>query len=191
MNRLAAKARLAIAPEAGVVALARSGDIVTFEELVARREGWLRDLLRRLSGDRALADDLAQQTLVTAWRTLPGLRQPAAFGGWLRRIAVNTWLQHIRGGRLAEQELTDEAINLASQDGPELGGDLRIDLERALLRLKPEERLCVVLAHADGLTHAEIAETTNLPLGTVKSHVTRGSAKLRAWLQVSEANERA
>jgi RNA polymerase sigma-70 factor (ECF subfamily) len=54
-----------------------------------------------------------------------------------------------------------------------------VDLERALARLGPAERLCVVLAHGEGMTHTEIAATTNLPLGTVKSHVLRGSEKLR------------
>jgi RNA polymerase sigma-70 factor (ECF subfamily) len=54
-----------------------------------------------------------------------------------------------------------------------------LDLERALARLGPAERLCVVLAHGEGMTHAEIAEATQLPLGTVKSHVLRGTAKLK------------
>ncbi len=54
-----------------------------------------------------------------------------------------------------------------------------IDLERALARLGPAERLCVVLAHGEGMTHAEIAEATRLPLGTVKSHVLRGTLKLK------------
>ena len=54
-----------------------------------------------------------------------------------------------------------------------------IDLERALKRLSPAERLCVVLAHGEGMTHTEIAEATRLPLGTVKSHVLRGSERLK------------
>ena len=190
MSRRAAQAPLALASESLVVTLAIGGDVAAFAELVARREAGLRDLLRRLCGERELGDDLAQQAFVTAWRKLPGLRQPGAFAGWLRRIAVNTWLQHARRGRLLEGELTDYAVAAASRDvGIEAAADHRIDLERALSQLRPAERLCVVLAHAEGLSHGEIAETTGFPLGTVKSHVARGSARLRALLDIGERND--
>jgi RNA polymerase sigma-70 factor (ECF subfamily) len=57
-----------------------------------------------------------------------------------------------------------------------------LDLDRVLARLKPAERICVVLCHAEGMSHAEIAAMTGWPLGTVKSHVTRGATQLRALL---------
>lgn len=78
-----------------------------------------------------------------------------------------------------------EAIDdheIASPGGMASAGS-RIDLEMALARLRPPERLCVVLAYAEGMSHHEIARATNMPLGTVKSHVARGSAKLREWLE--------
>jgi RNA polymerase sigma-70 factor (ECF subfamily) len=61
-------------------------------------------------------------------------------------------------------------------------GGARLDLDRALAKLSPPERLCVGLCHGAGLTQAEIAEALQVPLGTVKSHVTRGLAKLRVLL---------
>jgi len=60
---------------------------------------------------------------------------------------------------------------------------VRIDLQTALEKLRPPERLCMVLAYAEGMSHAEIAKATRLPLGTVKSHVARATAKLRGWLE--------
>lgn len=185
MSRRAERARLAIAAEAGVVALAAAGDADAFHELVLRREAGVRDLLRRLSGDAALADDLAQQAFLQAWRALPGLRQPGAFGGWLRRLAVNVWLQHARRTNLETEELDDETPDLAPVRPAAAD---RVDLERALARLKPAERLCVVLSYAGSLSHGEIAETAGLPLGTVKSHVARGGEKLRAWLSLGDAS---
>jgi RNA polymerase sigma-70 factor (ECF subfamily) len=136
-------------------------------------------MLRRLCGNHALADDLAQKTFVQAWRGIRALRDPGAFGGWLKRVAVNAWLAESR--RMPAPIDDDADAFLAAADpapSPErrAGG---IDLERALARLGPAERLCVVLAHGEGMTHAEIAEATGLPLGTVKSHVLRGSDKLR------------
>src|SRR5215470_13415267 len=87
---------LASFDEATVVALARIGDQPAFEELVRRRQSWLRNLLRRLCGDAALADDLAQQALLSAWRGLARLRASEAFGVWLKRLAVHVWIDHAR-----------------------------------------------------------------------------------------------
>jgi RNA polymerase sigma-70 factor (ECF subfamily) len=173
------RGRLEDAPEDDIVALAMSGDDGAFAELVRRRQKRVRDMLRRLCGNHALADDLAQKTFVQAWRGIRALRDPGAFGGWLKRVAVNAWLAEAR--RVPAPIDDDEDAFLAAADpspSPErsAGG---IDLERALARLGPDERLCVVLAHGEGMTHAEIAEATRLPLGTVKSHVLRGSDKLR------------
>ena len=171
--------RLEDAPEEYVVVLAMSGDDGAYGELVRRRQKRVRDMLRRLCGNHALADDLAQTTFVQAWRGIRALRDPGAFGGWLKRVAVNAWLAEAR--RVPAPIDDDEDAFLAAADpapSPErsAGG---IDLERALARLGPAERLCVVLAHGEGMTHAEIAEATGLPLGTVKSHVLRGRDRLR------------
>lgn len=173
------RSRLEEAPEEYVVALAMSGDDGAYGELVRRRQKRVRDMLRRLCGNHALADDLAQTTFVQAWRGIRALRDPGAFGGWLKRVAVNVWLAEAR--RVPAPIDDDEDAFLAAADpapSPErsAGG---IDLERALARLRPAERLCVVLAHGEGMTHAEIAEATGLPLGTVKSHVLRGRDRLR------------
>ncbi|MGH8228792.1 MAG: sigma-70 family RNA polymerase sigma factor [Steroidobacteraceae bacterium] len=170
---------LAGAAECTVVALARAGDRACFEELVRRRQPQVRNLLRRLCRDPALADDLSQQTFLQAWRRLAALQSPAAFGAWLRRIAVHSWLQHARRGdapQLAYDASEEWAVGQCDASGE------RIDLDCALAQLPPLVRLCIVLAHAEGMSHSEIAATTRLPLGTVKSHIARGTAKLRELL---------
>jgi RNA polymerase sigma-70 factor (ECF subfamily) len=174
---------LAGAAEASVVALAVSGDNQAFAELVRRRQGMVRELMRRLCGDRAFAEDLAQQAFVQAWRQLGKLKSPKAFGSWLRAIAVHVWLQEARKSparfETAEAEPPEpEPHGLGESDL----AAARLDLSRALLRLKDNERVCVVLAYAEGLSHGEIAEATGWPLGTVKSNVARGAERLRAWL---------
>lgn len=174
---------LAGAAEASVVALAISGDHRAFTELVRRRQGTVRELMRRLCGDRAFAEDLAQQAFVQAWRQLGRLRSPGAFGGWLRSIAVNVWLQEVRRAP-ARLESSEADLPEPEAEGPEPAAlaAARLDLSRALLRLKAPERVCVVLAYAEGLSHGEIADATGWPLGTVKSNVARGAERLRAWL---------
>jgi RNA polymerase sigma-70 factor (ECF subfamily) len=172
---------LATAADAVVVALASNGDGQAFDELVRRKQGSVRTLLRRLSNDRSLAEDLAQQVFVEMWKSLPKLKAPAAFAGWLRRIAVNVWLQHFRRKQLlvlandAGDELPDPSAGSSHESG--------IDLAAALDLLPTPVRVCVVLAYQAGMSHSEIAAATSFPIGTVKSHIVRGSARLRELLR--------
>jgi RNA polymerase sigma factor (sigma-70 family) len=186
VTRAVSGASLGQAAEAAVVALAMSGDVAAFCELVRRRQSWLRNLLRRLCRDPALADDLAQQVFVQAWRSLPGLRSVAAFGAWLRRLALNAWLAHRRAAPPATVTLDAEDLASAAVTLP---GPERLDLDRALAGLAPHERLCVVLAYSEGMSHGEISAATELPLGTVKSHVRRGAERLRALLHAYQPAE--
>ena len=178
---------LSTAAEVIVVAAAMRGDDDAFSELMRRRQSQIRNLLRRLCRNSALADDLAQTSFLQAWRTLRSLRAPGAFGGWLRKLAVNIWLQHLRGpGARREIEL-DEAQVAAHQpsaaaSGPSETAGEQVDLDRALGLLAPDVRLCIVLSYAERMSHREICETTGFPLGTVKSHIARGAARLRESL---------
>jgi RNA polymerase sigma-70 factor (ECF subfamily) len=163
------------------------GDRGAFSELVWRRQSWLRNLLRRLCREPALADDLAQQVFLKAWRSLPQLKSVAAFGGWLRRLAINTWLAEMRASRPAEPACDPE--NLAAMPVLMPAAE-QLDLDRALAQLTHTERLCVVLAYGEGMSHGEISAATDLPLGTVKSHVRRGSQRLRVLLRAYEPPEK-
>jgi RNA polymerase sigma factor (sigma-70 family) len=166
---------LAQAAEVAVVALAVGGDESAFVELVRRRQSWLRNLLRRLCRDPILADDLAQQVFLRAWQSLRGLRSAAAFGGWLRQLALNTWLQYRRTAPPDPVDLPEELpVSAASWE--------RLDLDRALAKLPRDERMCIVLAYSEGMSHGEISAATALPLGTVKSHIRRGAERLRSLL---------
>ena len=165
-------------PEALVVGLARRGDRLAFDDLVRRRQGWIRNLMRRCCGNDALADDLAQQVFLQAWQGLPRLREPSRFGAWLKRLAINVWLQHARkNDPLARPEAADAAPARADSR-PAIG----MDLDRALQALPTDMRICIVLGYHEGLSHEEIADCIRLPLGTVKSNIRRGSLRLRELL---------
>jgi RNA polymerase sigma-70 factor, ECF subfamily len=167
------------ADEVSVVICAMAGDDDAYGELVRRRQGSIRQLFRRLCRDPALADDLAQQTFLQAWRTVKTLKSPAAFGGWLRRLAINTWLQKIRSEKAVLNTTDiDELPDTATQ--PTLSEQL--DLDSALGTLPPDVRLCITLAYAERMSHREICAASGLPLGTIKSHITRGAARLRRLL---------
>lgn len=169
---------LARSSEPLVVALARRGERYAFEELVRRRQSWVRNLMRRLARDTALADDLAQQVFLQMWRTLGQLQQPAAFPGWLKRTAVNIWLQHQRRNDPLDADTPpDDTVRaILSTDG------VAIDVDQALALLPDRVRLCIVLSYHLQMSHAEIADATSLPLGTVKSHIRLGTERLRLLL---------
>jgi len=177
------KSRLAVADlqkaaDTLVIALACAGDESAFAEMLRRRQARVRKFMYHLCRQTALGDDLAQQVFLTAWRSLGRLRSAAAFDGWLKRIMVNVWLQEVRRGKVAtvsDVELADLAVQHDSTAA-------RMDLDAALSKLPPDMRLCVVLAYCEGKSHPEIVALTRLPLGTVKSHIARGAARLRETL---------
>ena len=176
---------LSQASEAALIVAAQAKDQAAFGELVKRRQGWARALLRRMCNGHAEADDLAQEAFIKAWERLTDLETPAAFPGWFRRIAVTTFLMAKRRQKAVFEEI-DDASPLTSEDStPEAAAGAKIDLEKALARLSDAERLCVTLNHGEGLSHSEIVDMTGLPLGTVKSHVQRGTDKLRRMLEAA------
>ena len=165
-------------PELLIVNLAMRGDRDAFTELVRRKASWLRGLLRRLSGDETLADDLAQRVFLKMWRRIRSLKQANRFGGWIKRIAVNEWIDHQRKQAGTWDEPFDDTVQSDQAATP----GAAIDLDSALAELPDAVRVCVVLAYHEQMTHPEIVTATGFPIGTVKSHIRRGSARLRARL---------
>ena len=169
---------MAAQPEILLVSLARTGDRVAFAELVRQREVWVRTLLLRCCGDPALAEDLAQQAFMQAWQTVGQLRQASRFGPWLKRLAINTWLQHVR----RNDPLRNAAEETDSTGASNETASIAMDLDQALATLKEHVRLCIVLSYHEGMTHDEISDFTGFPVGTVKSHIRRGTQKLQELL---------
>ena len=164
-------------PETLLVGLARKGDRGAFAELLRRRQAWIRNLLLRCCNNPALADDLAQQVFLQAWRTIHQLRHSGRFAAWLKRLAINTWLQQAR-----KNDPLDHADDIELQGGGSDSASIAMDLDRALATLKDHVRLCIVLSYHEGMTHEEIAEFTSMSLGTVKSHIRRGTQRLQSTL---------
>ncbi len=108
---------------------------------------------------------------------LKSLKEAKAFAGWLKKIAVSIWLQHLR---------KNDVMNLSEEwDDDQVTTDtpgLAMDLSQALATLPESVRLCLVLSYQEGMSHEEISNATELPLGTTKSHIKRGSEKLRILL---------
>jgi RNA polymerase sigma factor (sigma-70 family) len=156
-------------------------DRAAFGELVVRHQSAVRQFLRCLSGgNSALADDLAQETFVQAYRGLAHFRGDALFSTWLLGIAHNHWRNARRRNRdhapLSEHTLDDVGTTATHRV------DLRHDLALAMRELSSDEQLALHLGYQQGKSHGEIAALLDWPLGTVKTHLARGKEKLRHLL---------
>ncbi|WP_304168000.1 RNA polymerase sigma factor [Phenylobacterium aquaticum] len=167
-----------------LVEAARGGSAEAFSSLVARHQQALRAFLRRACRDWALADDLAQETFITAWSRIGRLQPGANVRAWLCGIGYNKALTAFRADRRARRRDDDyhKAVSISVSPVPED----RMALERAMADLPLEQRACVALCLAADFSHAEAAVALELPLGTVKSHVARGRARLLAALNIED-----
>jgi RNA polymerase sigma-70 factor (ECF subfamily) len=169
--------------ELELITQAQQGDRRAFGELVrCHREGVV-NVVYRLCGDANLAEDAAQEAFIRAWQHLPGYRPRSPFRNWVYRIATNVALDSLR----RERETVDiDALSLAtSGEGPEatLEGKERGErVRQAVLALPSASRAVLILREYDGLSYQEIADTLDIPMGTVMSRLNYARNRLRESL---------
>jgi RNA polymerase sigma factor (sigma-70 family) len=152
-----------------------------FGELVRRHQSSVRGLLRQLTRtDIALADDLAQEAFLRAYKNIRSFRGEAKFSTWLYRIVYNCFREDAR--RRKELVGIDEAQWASESDPQAADPALRHDLMHALSLLPLHERTAILLCCQNGLSHEEAARVLDIPLGTVKTNVLRGREKLKRTL---------
>ena len=152
-----------------------------YAELVSRYQSRLRYSLRQLTGwDEALADDLAQETFIKAFKNLGSSKGDAQFYPWLYSIAYRAFASHYRS-RKPTEPLPENELNL-EVDQTSNADDLHRDFANALAQLPPDQAMGLHLHLHCEFTHQEIAEIMSTPLGTVKSHIQRGKEKLKVLL---------
>ena len=169
-----------------LVPRAQQGDQDAFAVLagaaVARLDAaaWL--ILR----DSELARDAVQDSMVRAWRDLPGLRDPDRFTPWLHRLTVNACLDvaRRRQRRSIEVELTPIAMPSVGDATAEIADRELID--DALRTLEPEFRAVVVLHYFLGMPLQDVAVSMRIPLGTVKSRLHRALRTMRVTLESAD-----
>jgi len=186
---------LANLPDADVVSLAQQGRESAFRELVRRYERPVFSLVFRMVRDRDTAEELAQETFIKVLNNVDRYQPQFKFSSWLFKIANNIAIDHLRKRQIvtismdgsphaataAEAEATsfDVAIRqesaLEEMEARELGSEI----EKAIAKLRPEYRSCIMLRHVEGRSYEEIAATLDLPLGTVKTYIHRARIQLR------------
>ena len=162
-------------------------DADAFGELVRRHQSQVRNFLRKLTRDVSLADDLSQDCFMHAWDKLHTYMGRGSFIGWLLKVAYTTFLQSKRkSNRYGEvlQEVGHQEESIERQHMPT--SDEITDLDKFLAVLTEQERAVMILSYACGLSHREISDTADLPVGTVKSIIFRGKEKIRDRFEISD-----
>lgn len=159
-----------------------NNDKQAFNKIVQYYQQAVRQYCRRLSApDHSLADDIAQDTFIQAYKKLAMYQGTGKFQGWLFRIAYFQFLQIVRSKKKFE-ELPED---ISTADHSEVALQNR-DLEFAMSRLPTNERTCITLQYSFGYTQQEISEILDMPLGTIKSHSKRGKERLIQLLDYPE-----
>ncbi|HEX4858252.1 MAG TPA: sigma-70 family RNA polymerase sigma factor [Usitatibacteraceae bacterium] len=172
-----------------ILRVLRDDDRHAFGELVRRHQSTLRASLRRMTqGNFALADDIAQETFILAWKNIRSFRFEAKFSTWLYRIAFNAWQS---GARKRHEELSDDGLLDAPDDGhlPADAAAMRHDLMLAMQGLSEGERNAIFQCYYNDLSHEEAAWVLGIPLGTVKTHIMRAKDKMRERLAAYASGE--
>ncbi|MFT3726395.1 MAG: RNA polymerase sigma factor [Terricaulis sp.] len=167
--------------DAELIAAARRGEKFAFARLMETHQQGVRGFLRRACGNADEADDLAQETFLSAWERLAQFRGESSLRSWLCGIAYKKMLAARRSSsrsRVRDHRYFEESDQVTSQGDPSMNAAL----QDAMKALPVDQRACVALCLAAGYSHAEAAEALEMPLGTVKSHVNRGRERLLAAL---------
>lgn len=171
--------------EASLIARSQRGDLEAFARLVAAHEDRVYHAAYRITGNADDARDAAQEAFLKAFRALPRYRHESAFSTWLHRISVNAALDLVRRRpQVPPVPLEDVALPApAGNPEPEAErSELQRQVHQALGRLAVDHRVIIVLRDLQGLAYEEIAEVLRIPVGTVRSRLSRARDALRVLL---------
>ena len=169
------------------------GDKSAFEELVKRHQELVFSLSFKLTGNRELANDVAQEAFIRAWKAIGKFRGDSTFGTWIYRITVNTaWTLRKKAKKHYSLNIEDtqEPVVVDEKKDPELvaiNSDLSLVLRKALNQIPLEQRIIVELKNIEGRSHKEIADYLDISVTAAKVRLHRAHQKLRIILEEIEA----
>ena len=169
--------------DAALAKEAQRGDAAAFESLVRSHQRMIHALTYRMTGSLADADDLAQETFLSAYEQIDSYRAEAKFSTWLYRIAVNTCLNWRKRETRRSQVYAQWAESSAAEHAPDTNRKLADEALAALMKLPPKQRAAVVLTICDGLDHREAAQALGCSVATVAWRIFIAKGKLKRSLE--------
>jgi RNA polymerase sigma-70 factor (ECF subfamily) len=173
--------------ETFLLARARQGDVSAFEEIVRRHQRRVYGVALRIVRSHGVADDVAQETFLRAWRSLDRFELGRPFGPWVCRIAANLAVNHVRSPQAREGPLPEGYGETPAPSADPLGAVLDAEarrvLDEAVAALPAEQRAVFVLRAVEDLSYREIAEALDLHVGTVMSRLFRARERLAQALR--------
>jgi len=173
--------------ELALVERCRTGDDAAFGELVERYKNLVYGLVYRMATDRTQVDDMAQEVFLKVYRGLPYFRGEARLSTWIYRIVQNVCLQP-KARRPRHLSLDQETADgrprrePGTQDGAFADFELRDRLDKAIAQLPDNYRVLIAAHYLNGVQYEALAESLDIPLGTVKTHLHRAKKRLRELL---------
>ncbi len=172
-----------------LIRLSKEGDLDSFNQLVENFKKPVLNLAIRMLGDYQAAEDASQEAFFSAWRNLGAFRGDG-FKTWLLRITANVCHDELRKRKsrifvpLDNDVLENQCMQTAaSPEEHAIRIEIQAHIQEGLMsRLNPEQRLAVVLSDIQGLNYEEVAQVMNCSIGTVRSRLSRGRARLRDFL---------
>ena len=175
------------AEDSGLVVRSKGGDLNAFNSIVQRYQSQVLNLSARILGDRVRAEDVTQETFISAYRAIGGFRG-GSLRAWLMRIAANASRDSLRGSRRRPEQSLDQSLEnpsfqpASSEASPEEHAErseLNAQLQKAILDLSPDQRTVLVLIDVQGFSYEEAAESTGASIGTIKSRLNRARRRVR------------
>ena len=180
------KPLIATATDQALVALVSANrDTDAFGELIRRHQSHVRNFIRSLVRDDTAADDLAQDCFIRAWDKIHTYSGKGTFIGWVLKIAYTTFLQSKRKSKRYE-EIVDQAAKEQVHYSDPGNQEDALDVDKLLGVLNEQERVIMLFSYAYGLSHREISDATELPVGTVKSLIHRAKEKIRTQFEIED-----
>ena len=164
--------------DGSLVSQTQRGETEAFGELVRRYQNSVFNVCYRMLAERRDAEDLTQETFIRAYQRLGSFDKERAFGPWIRRVAANLCLNHIKAQKPATALIDDERdyqyeTGEYNLEGKQQRSEEKGDIRAAILELPANYRAAIELRHYQEMSYKEISSQLNLPVSDVKSHLFR------------------
>ncbi len=175
------------AEDSELVVRSKDGDLQAFNFIVQRYQSQVLNLSARIIGDRGRAEDVTQETFISAYQAI-GRFRGGSLPAWLMRIAANASRDSLRGSRRRPEQSLDESLEsqsfqpVSAEPSPEEHAErseLNAELQKAILALSDDQRAVLVLIDVQGFSYEETTEFVGVSIGTVKSRLNRARRRVR------------